>query len=59
MPNGVVHIDSYDDPTFAQTIATTIAAVRIPALPDAVCRNARTGVANCLDHGVRSPVASP
>ena len=44
----MVHTASHDEPRFAQTTATTIAATRIPALPDSVWRRARTGVATCL-----------
>src|SRR3954470_6016614 len=36
-----------------------MAAARILALPDSVCRNARTGVANCLVHGVPNPAVPP
>src|SRR4051794_21782482 len=58
-PSGVVHTDSYEEPMFAQTRATTMAAARILALPDSVCRNARTGVANCLVHGVPKAAVPP
>jgi hypothetical protein len=44
---------------FAQARAATIAATRIPALPDSVRRNARNGAVTCLVvHGVRSEASS-
>src|ERR1051325_10899145 len=44
---------------YAQTRAATIAATRIPALPDSVRRNARNGAVTCLVvHGVRSEAGS-
>jgi len=42
---------------FAQINATTIAPSRMPALPDTVCKNARSGAARFRAHPVRTATA--